>query len=44
MYTGLKLSPNSHVGMYIGLRHFSVRHVSALLHPPLYIWTLSLHL
>jgi hypothetical protein len=28
-YTGLKLSPDSHVGMYTGLRHFSAGHVSA---------------
>jgi hypothetical protein len=27
--TGLKLSPDSHVGMYTRLRHLSVGHVSA---------------
>jgi hypothetical protein len=30
--------------MYIGLWLLSAGHVSILLHPPLYTWTLSLHL
>jgi hypothetical protein len=29
MHTELKLSPDSHVGMYTGLRHLSAEHVSA---------------
>jgi deoxyribodipyrimidine photolyase len=43
-YAGLKHFSDSHVGMYTGLRHFPARHVSTQLHPPLYTWTLSLHL
>jgi hypothetical protein len=30
--------------MYIGLWLLSARHVSILLHPPLYTWALSLYL
>jgi hypothetical protein len=42
--TGLQHLSDSHVGMYIGLWLPSARHVSTLLHPTLYTWTLSLRL
>jgi hypothetical protein len=43
-WTGLQHLSDSHVGMYMGLWLPSARHVSTLLHPPLYTWTLSLRL
>jgi hypothetical protein len=42
--TGRQNLSDSHDGMYLGLWHLSARHVSTLIHPPLYTWALSLRL
>jgi hypothetical protein len=43
-WTGRQNLSDSHDGMYIGLWLPFARHDSTLLHLPLYIWALSLHL
>jgi hypothetical protein len=42
--TGCQNLSGCHDGMYLGRYLLSARHVSTLLHLPLYTWTLSLRL